>query len=102
MSGRGARDALDYPRLDDALFILWASNGVKWPAAGRQTSFLTHKRREPMKGAALFSPYSENAATFQTEEEARAFLADNEAKRGFAYGVTVSTVAEMKTACGYN
>lgn len=98
---RDPRAALDYPALDDALFIIWHGNEFRWPDARRSTSYLSSTKTDVMRGYALFTTNDADAMTFATEGEARAWLADQEAKRLRPYGVTVSTVAELKAARGY-
>lgn len=95
------RAALDYPALDDALWIIWSGNEYRWPDAQRETSYLTDKRKNILHGFALFSRNYEDAATFETEASACAWLAENEAKRPHPYNVTVSTVAALKCARGF-
>lgn len=99
---KSPRQAVDYPNLPDHLFICWRGNGRKWPDAGRQNSFLSATKTNALFGCALFTAIAEDAATFNTESEAKAWLADHEAKRPHPYGVTISTVAQMKAACGYS
>jgi hypothetical protein len=92
---------LDYPRLNDALFIIWSGNAAKWPDARRQTHFLSGQRRDIMRGFALFTTTHEDAATFDTEAAARAWLAEQEELRPHPYIVNVSTVLQMKITRGY-
>lgn len=103
MSNRKSKpeSALDYPRVDNRLFIIWNGNGVKWPDARRETHYLSATRADVMKGYALFTMNAGEAKTFETESDAQAWLAENNAKRPNPYRVTVSTVAAMKVACGY-
>lgn len=100
------RKALDYPDLPDSLFVLWYSNGYKWPDARRSVGYLTAKKRGIMTGAALFSIFWNEAETFETEAAAREFLEENNRLRASQggqpyHGIEVSTVAEMKRRCGY-
>ncbi len=99
--GASPRHAMDYPTIADGLWIIWASNGKPWPDANRRLSYLG-KRRDVMRDYALFCDRDGDAETFPTEAEARAFLAKHNAKRPAPYhGVNVSTVADMKAACGF-
>jgi hypothetical protein len=95
------RRALDYPRLPDDKWVIWYARGGKWPAADRETHFLTDLKRDAMRGYALFNPFASYAETFDTEAEARAWLAEQQAKRPSPYGAEVTTVAEMKIQRGY-
>lgn len=101
MSTRSPRQALDYPKLDDDLFIIWTGNDHLWPDARRETHYLTD-RRDAMRGYALFSPSAGQALTFESEEAAQGFLAEMSARRPAPYhNVNVTTVGEMKVARGY-
>lgn len=95
------RSALDFPNLDDALFIIWHANEHKWPDARRRVSYLTDRRTDALRGYALFTGAASEAKTFKSEAEARAWLVTQDALRGRPCDVTVSTVSDMKDACGY-
>lgn len=95
------RQALDYPHLDDDLFVIWSGNEHLWPDARRQTHYLTD-RRDTLRGYALFNPFPEGARTFETEEAAQTFLDEMNALRPAPYhSVQVTTVSELKVARGY-
>ena len=101
MDRSDARRAMDYPKMDDDLFVIWSGNEHLWPDARRETHFLTDKR-DVMRGYALFSPIPERALTFYSAEAAQNFLDDMNALRPAPYhSVQVTTVAEMKVARGY-
>lgn len=103
ISNWSPRQALDYPRLDDDLFIIWDTNGIKWPDPAREVSYLSKGRTEPISGAALFTISYQDAKTFTSASDARNWMVENERLRGREYaGVIVSTVREMKIACGYD
>lgn len=95
------KHAIDYPSLEDRLFVIWSSNGIKWPDARRELHYLSATRTDIMKGYALFTSEADGAKTFDTEADAQKWLAENNDKRPHPYVVTVSTVATMKVACGF-
>lgn len=89
-------DALDYPKLDPALFICWVGNNAAWPHADRRTLYLSATRKDVMKGSALYTPMPEQARTFKTKAEANAWMLENRKKRGQDYdGLQITTVAEL-------
>lgn len=94
-------NAMDYPHLNDGLFVLWTGNDAKWPDGARVTKYLTGKRRDAMKGYALFTIDYRDAETFKDFGEAMAWLAHEETLRPNPYGVRVTTIAELKIARGY-
>ena len=94
--------AYDYPSPPDDVWLIWGSNDRKWPDARRSTRYLSHRQQDAMKGYALMTINSAEAATFATEAEARKWLSGEEAKRGRPYhDVQVTTVADLKIARGY-
>lgn len=101
MAESDPRGAMDYPRLDDSLWIIWHSNDFKWPDGRRETWYLTNKRFDIMRDYALFDGRCEIAAAFPTKVEAVLWLNDQERKRGFPYAVTISTVGAMKKDRGF-
>ncbi len=101
MTNRKPTDAIDYPALNDDLFVIWHGNDKLWPDAGRETSYLTDKKTDTMRGFALFTINWQGAETFTSKSVAEAWLAENEAKRPYPYGVNITTVAELKRARGY-
>lgn len=95
-------EIMDYPRLDDALWIIWNWNDVPWPSGNRRTGFLGNRRHDPMKGYALWEPSWDLGLTFQSREDAEAYLREQETKRGMAWtGVRITTVATYKARLQY-
>ena len=87
--------AMDFPRIEPDKFIIWYSNGYRWPDGRRNVAYLSDKRTAVRGGFALFSDW-EGAATFDNEADARAWREANEAKRPHRYGaLNITTVAEL-------
>ncbi len=95
------RQALDYPRIDDDLWVIWWFNGKKWPDAGRRLMYVSSTQINRLKGWALYTVSYEDAAVFQTEVDARSWLAIHQGRRRHSYGCDVTTVRELKERCGY-
>lgn len=95
------RKALDYPNLNDHVWILWSGNAYRWPDARRRTSYLSRTKRHPLHGFALFTDDASDAATFATRAAAEDWLGKHEADRPQPYDVNVTTVGELKAARGY-
>jgi hypothetical protein len=94
-------NALDYPAsLDDSKWVLWASSG-KWPDADRRLAYLGKKQKDAMRGFYLLTMFQRDAQRFDTEAEARAFLAEQDALRTQPWQLNCTTVAALKLHCGY-
>lgn len=96
------KQALDYPHLDDALFVIWSNNDRIWPDAARRLSYLSADKKDSWRRCALFTINHPEAATFVTREEAQAFLDENNKLRPHPYRVKITTVAELKSRNGYS
>lgn len=96
-----AQAALDYPWLDDDLYVIWSSNDIAWPDGRRELHYLSTQKTHKLKGFALFTIWWNEAKTFETEAEAKRWLTDNEALRPHPYSVKITTVAELKVQCGF-
>lgn len=93
-------DALDYPRLPPATVVLWIRSGHPWPSADRRLAYLTGRKRDPVRGYALFTTEAEVAETFANRADALRWLAGEARKRGTDYyGIRVSTVGELVAEC---
>lgn len=89
-------DALDYPRHDPDLWVLWHCNEHKWPDGRRETSYLAKDKMATLGRFALFTIFPEEAATFSSEKEARDWLAEHEARRPQPYhNIRVTTVRQL-------
>lgn len=91
-------EALDYPHSETPeLFVIWHSNGVKWPDGRRQLKYLSSVRTHVMNGSALFTMNIGEADTFVTWEKAVDFLKGQERRRGGSYGgLQISTIRELQ------
>ena len=95
--GHGPEFAMDYPALPDDVWIIWGGNEHVWPDARRELLYLAADKRSIMKGFALYTSDANQAARFASGEEARIWLAQEEAKRFNPYhNIQVTTVAELK------
>ena len=96
--------ALDYPRLDDNLFVIWSSNGKKWPNAGREVHYVSACKRDVMRNYPLFTIFYKEAKTFRSADEAQAWILEEGTKHpveGFYERFHITTVGELKERCGY-
>jgi len=99
---RSPTQALDFPHLNDDLFILWYTNGFRWPDPRRRVAYLSAVARHVLKDYTLFTDDAAQAATFPTLDAALQWQWEQEKLRGMPYyGVKVTTVREMKQRCGY-
>lgn len=88
------RKALDFPRIDPALWVVWTnSDRPAWPDARRDVRYMSGYV-QAVSGLPIWADWT-NAATFETEQEAHEFRAKYDAKRKHPYGGTVSTVADV-------
>lgn len=93
---------LDWPRLPDDTIVIWWWNQIEWPHGAREVKYLTDKKRDAMRDYALFSISYGDAKVFETEEQANAFLKENEEKRPHPYGdLNITTVAELREMVKY-
>ncbi len=95
------RQALDYPHLDDDLWIIWWSNGKKWPDAHRDLMYVSATQVNSLKGWALYTINYKDAAVFPDEMAAQSWLAVHQKRRRHPYGCRVTTIRELKERCGY-
>lgn len=94
-------NALDYPAsLPDDKWVLWISSG-KWPEADRRLAFVSKTQKDAMRGFYLLTQFQRDAQRFDTEDEAKAFLAEQNALRPRAWQLNCTTVAALKLHCGY-
>jgi hypothetical protein len=96
---RKPQDALDYPKLDPALFVIWSGSNEIWPDARRRTFYLSAKKVHTINGSALYTMQWQDAKTFPTYAAAGAWVVENRKKRGQAYDrIMISTVGELIAA----
>lgn len=95
------KKALDYPHLDNALYLLWRKNDYVWPDARRSVVYLTDFHKHMIHGHALYTADYRNAKVFTSPKQALKWLEQQEIKRGAEYGVRLTTVRELKKLCGY-
>ena len=89
--------ALDFPDLPDDTWVIWSGNQIKWPDGRRTMNYLTAKRRS-YAGFALWTPWYEDAITFESEEDARKWL---EAENRPYQQETIISIGELKKLKGY-
>lgn len=96
------KDSMDYPLLSDELFVFWIWNGIPWPSAGREFSYLS-TRTSSLNGSAIYLSRASEAAVFMTEEAALKWKSRHEAKRCRSYSsdMKLTTVAEFKQTVGF-
>ena len=94
---------LDYPNIPHDRVVIWDNpNGFKWPDGRRETWYLSKTLRDPMWGQALWTSQSEDALTFDTIDEARAFFVADAARRPFSHSnVMITTITDLIKEMGF-
>jgi hypothetical protein len=92
--------SLDYPTLDDDLWVIWYNHGgdAVWPSGSRAVLYMSKTRTDALRGWALMTSDYNDAANFATLDEAQDFLREQELKRRTPYhNIEITTVAEIKS-----
>lgn len=97
-------NALDYPALiDDSKWVICARRG-QWPDADRRLFYISKSQRDPMRGFYLLTPSYRDAARFDTDVAASAFLFEQDRLRGQVgpwNGLEILSVEKLKLAHGF-